>query len=408
MGQTIVIVGGGAAGFFCAANIKAETGSNIIILERSQKCLGKVSISGGGRCNVTHNSDSIAEMSKKYPRGEKFVKKTFHQFFIKDTIAWFRQKGVQLKTEADNRMFPTTNDSQTIIDALWAAIKQNNVEVRLGQHVHEIEPLQQGFNLSIKGHQNIVADQLVIASGGFPKLEMFDWLKGLGHQLISPVPSLFTFNIPRHPITDLMGLSVPNAAVKVLGTKLQESGPLLITHWGLSGPAVLKTSAYGALTLATLNYDFQIQVNWLSEYSEETFRTFLADYKQVHPAQKVSNIVGLPIPQRLWNLLVMLAEIEEAQRWTDLPSKTFNKLVKNVTALEFHVKGKTTFKEEFVTAGGIDLSEVDANTMQSKKHNGLYFAGEILNIDGVTGGFNFQNAWTSAWIAAQAIGQSKD
>ncbi len=403
MAQTIVIVGGGAAGFFCAANIKAVPDTKIIILERSQKCLSKVSISGGGRCNVTHNSDSIADMSKKYPRGEKFVKKTFHQFFVKDTVEWFAARGVKLKTEADNRMFPTSDDSQTITDALWSAVRKNNVELRLGQHVHNINPIENGFKISIKGHEDIIAHQLVIASGGFPKLEMFDWLKNLNHSIVNPVPSLFTFNIPRHPLTDLMGLSVPNASVKVLGTKLQESGPLLITHWGLSGPAVLKTSAYGALKLAELNYDFQIQVNWLSEFNEETFRAFLLNYKQAHPTQKVSNIVGLPIPQRLWDMLLFLSEVASEQRWADMPAKAMNKLVKNVCALELKVKGKTTFKEEFVTAGGVELSEVDSNTMQSKKHNGLYFAGEILNIDGVTGGFNFQNAWTSAWIAAKTI-----
>lgn len=401
--QTIVIVGGGAAGFFCAANIKAGTNSKIIILERSQKCLSKVKISGGGRCNVTHNSDSIAGMSKKYPRGEKFVKKTFHQFFVKDTVEWFAARGVKLKTEADNRMFPATDDSQTIVDALWAAIRRNNVEVRLGQQVHDIQVAEKKITLRVKGHQDIVADQLVIASGGFPKPEMFDWLKNLDHAIADPVPSLFTFNVPRHPLTGLMGLSVPNGSVKVMGTKLQQSGPVLITHWGLSGPAVLKTSAYGALKLAEMNYDLQIQVNWLNEYNEDTFRTFLLEYKQAHPAQKVSNIIGLPIPQRLWDLLLLLSDVDAEQRWADMPGKTMNKLVKNVTALELKVKGKTTFKEEFVTAGGIELAEVDSNTMRSKKHERLYFAGEVLNIDGVTGGFNFQNAWTTAWIAAKNV-----
>lgn len=403
MEQTIVIVGGGAAGFFCAANIKAGEGVRIIILERSQKCLSKVKVSGGGRCNVTHDSDSISDMSKKYPRGEKFVKKTFHQFFVRDTVEWFIERGVKLKTEPDNRMFPVTDDSQTIVDALWSAIKRNNVEVRRGQHVHDIKVVGGKFELKIKGNEDIVADHLVIASGGFPKLEMFDWLKGLGHTIASPVPSLFTFNIPGHPITGLMGLSVPNGSVKVSGTKLLQTGPVLITHWGVSGPAVLRTSAYGALKLAEMNYDLQVQVNWLNEYNEETFRAFLLQYKQAHPTQKVSNIAGLPVPQRLWDLLMVLSDIGVEQRWADLPGKAMNKLVKNVTALELKVKGKTTFKEEFVTAGGIDPAEVDSNTMQSKKYERLYFAGEILNIDGVTGGFNFQNAWTTAWIAAKSI-----
>ncbi|RYD99834.1 MAG: NAD(P)/FAD-dependent oxidoreductase [Sphingobacteriales bacterium] len=403
MGQTIVIVGGGAAGFFCAANIIKTSDTKIILLERSQKCLSKVRISGGGRCNVTHNSDSIPAMSKKYPRGEKFVRKTFHQFFVADTIAWFAARGLKLKTEADNRMFPVTDDSQSVIEVLTRAVNKNGVDIRLGQHVYDIVPKEQGFTVFIKGHEDINADQLVIASGGFPKLDMFDWLKNLGHDIAAPVPSLFTFNIPRNPITDLMGLSVPEGTVKILGTKLQESGPVLITHWGLSGPGVLKTSAYGALQLATMNYNFQVQVNWLADYNEESFRQHLMVYKQEHPHQKLSNITGLPIPQRLWNLLLLFSEIEEAQRWVDLPARQLNKLAKNVTALEMKVSGKTTFKEEFVTAGGIELSGVDSQSMQSKYHEGLYFAGELLNIDGVTGGFNFQNAWTTGWIAANAI-----
>lgn len=403
MGQTIVIVGGGAAGFFCAANIVKTSGTKIILLERSQKCLSKVRVSGGGRCNVTHNSDSIAAMSKKYPRGEKFVKKTFHHFFVPDTIAWFAARGLKLKVEADNRMFPVTDDSQSVIDVLTRAVAKNGVDIRLGQHVYDIVPQAQGFTIHIKGHQDIHADQLLIACGGFPKLDMFDWLKKLGHEIATPVPSLFTFNIPRNPITDLMGLSVPEGAIKILGTKLQESGPVLITHWGLSGPGILKTSAYGALQLAAMNYNFQVQVNWLATYNEESFRQHLMAYKQEHPHQKLSNITGLPIPQRLWNLLLLFSEIEEAQKWVDLPAKQLNKLAKNVTALEMKVSGKTTFKEEFVTAGGIELSGVDSQTMQSKYHEGLYFAGELLNIDGVTGGFNFQNAWTTAWIAATTI-----
>ncbi|OJV54805.1 MAG: flavoprotein [Bacteroidetes bacterium 43-16] len=403
MGQTIVIIGGGAAGFFCAANINKASGTKIILLERSQKCLSKVRISGGGRCNVTHNSESISELSKKYPRGEKFVKKTFHRFFVADTINWFAGRGLKLKTEADNRMFPVTDDSQSVIDVLTRAAHKNGVEIRLGQQVYDIVPREQGFTVHIKGHQDIHADQLVIASGGFPKIDMFDWLKHLGHTIAAPVPSLFTFNIPRNPITGLMGLSVPEGTVRILGTKLQESGPVLITHWGLSGPAILKTSAYGALQLAALNYNFQVQVNWLAHYNEESFRQHLRVYKEEHPHQKISNIVGLPIPQRLWDLLLLFSEIEAAQRWVDLPAKQLNKLAKNVTALEMKVSGKTTFKEEFVTAGGIELAEVDSQTMQSKKHPGLYFAGEILNIDGITGGFNFQNAWTTAWIAAQSI-----
>lgn len=397
----VVIIGGGAAGFFCAANIQGD--AEIVILEKSQKCLSKVKISGGGRCNVTHNCDSIAAMSKKYPRGEQFLKKAFHHFFVPQTVEWFSQRGLRLKTEADNRMFPESDDSQSVIDVLWKAIRKNNTEVRLGQHVESIAYNGLNFDLKIRAHQDVQADFVVVASGGFPKLEQYQWLSSLGLSINQPIPSLFTFNIPRHPITQLMGLSVGNANVKVMGSKIGAQGPLLITHWGLSGPAVLKTSAYGALTLAAMNYDFGILVNFLGTYTEESFRAFLLNYKNEHPSQKVINANGIGLPKRLWELLLSFSEISAEQKWADLPAKLMNKLAKSVTSLELHVKGKTTFKEEFVTAGGIDLKEIDHNTMQCKKLTQLYAIGEVLNIDGVTGGFNFQNAWTTGYIAAQSI-----
>jgi predicted Rossmann fold flavoprotein len=397
----IVIIGGGAAGFFCAANIKGE--AEIIILEKSQKCLSKVKISGGGRCNVTHNCDSIALMSKKYPRGEQFLKKAFHHFFVPDTVDWFSSRGLKLKTEADNRMFPESDDSQSVIDVLWQAVRKNTTEVRYGQHVETVSKLGNYFDIKIKGQQNLKADFVVLATGGFPKLEQYNWLQSLSLAIIPPVPSLFSFNIPRHPITQLMGLSVANASVKILETKITEQGPLLITHWGLSGPAVLKTSAYGALKLAERNYDFSILVNFLAAYNEERFRAYLMTYKNEHPTQKLVNALGIGLPKRLWEFLLDYSQIQQEQKWADLPGKLMNKLAKNVTSMEFRVKGKTTFKEEFVTAGGIDLKEVDHNTMECKRMPQLYAVGELLNIDGVTGGFNFQNAWTSGWIAANAI-----
>ena len=403
--RTIVIIGGGAAGFFCAANIKADSDTRIIILERSQKCLSKVKISGGGRCNVTHFSDSISDMAKKYPRGNKLVKKTFHQFFTSDTVSWFAARGLRLKAEADNRMFPITDDSQSVIDVLEKAVFENGVEVKLGQHVHNILPVEDGFLLSIKGQAELHAHQLVIACGGFPKLCQFEWLQNLGHSIVSPVPSLFSFNIPRHPITELMGLSVPNAKVKVNGTKLQQSGPLLITHWGLSGPAILKLSAYGALELAEKEYKFQLQVNFLAEHNEDTLKEFFAVYKQQHPTQKISNIQGFPIPKRLWDLLLFLSQIDEEQRWLDVPAKQMNKLLKSVTALELNVTGKTTFKDEFVTAGGVSLTEIDSATLESKLQRNLYFAGEIMDVDGITGGFNFQHAWTSGFIVGKRLSE---
>lgn len=399
----MVIIGGGAAGFFCAANIPYRTDQQVILLEKSSKWLSKVKVSGGGRCNVTHQCDSIAEMSKRYPRGEKFVKKSFHHFFVPDTIAWFRKRNVVLKAEADNRMFPVTDDSQTIIDCLMQEAEKQKVVLKLNHAVQAIVPSEGRFEVQLQGKAPITADAVVIACGGFPKTEMFDWIRALGHQVHAPVPSLFTFNIPKHPITQLMGLSVPNAQVRINGTKMQQSGPLLITHWGLSGPAVLKLSAYSALYLAEQQYQFHIQVNWLQEYNEETMRSHLQVYRQEHPQQKVLNTQGLGLPARLWAFLIAESGIAAEQRWADLPAKDFNRLVKNLSAYEFEVRGKTTFKEEFVTAGGIDLSEVDSRTMESKRHKGIYFAGEILNIDGVTGGFNFQNAWTTGFLAAQSI-----
>ena len=401
--KTIVIIGGGAAGFFCAANIPYHPDRKVILLEKSNKWLSKVKVSGGGRCNVTHNCDSISVMAKKYPRGEQFVKKTFHQFFVPDTIAWFRERGVELKTEADNRMFPVTDESQTIIDCLMQEVQQQKVSLRLQHAVQSVAPVENGYTIQLQGREPIHADVVVLASGGFPKPDMFEWLRPLGHKIIAPVPSLFTFNIPKHPITQLMGLSVPDAQVRIAGTKLQQTGPLLITHWGLSGPAVLKLSAYSALYLADLQYQFRIQVNWLNAYNEETMRQHLQTYRQAHPQQKVLNTQGLGLPARLWEYLLQESGVVADVRWGELPAKDFNRLVKHLTAFEFEVKGKTTFKEEFVTAGGIDLSEVNSHTMESKLQKGVYFAGELLNIDGVTGGFNFQNAWTTGYLAAQSI-----
>lgn len=405
--NTIVIIGAGAGGFFCASNIKKDQQTRIILLEKSQKILSKVSISGGGRCNVTHNNKGIAEMAKYYPRGTQFVKKTFHAFFVPDTINWFSERGLQLKTESDNRMFPITDTSQSVIDVLTKAAKDNDVSLNLGQMVEDIKPENGQFILSIRGHNHIIADKLVIATGAFPKLEQYNWLKPLGHKIIAPVPSLFTFNIKRHPITDLMGLSVTDASVRIIGSKFQEEGPLLITHWGLSGPAILKLSARAALFLAENNYQFSIQVNFIAYKNEEELRAFLLDYQLQHPSQKISNTQGLKLPQRLLDCLLFLSGIDKDQRWTDLPKKLLNKFIKQLNNAEFSVSGKTTFKEEFVTAGGIDLKEINHQTMESKLHPNLFFVGEILNIDGVTGGFNFQNAWTTAYIAAQALSQNK-
>ena len=403
--KTLVVIGGGAAGFFCAVNAAANDASlNVLLLEKSSKLLSKVKISGGGRCNVTHACFSMAEMLKKYPRGSAFLKKAFHQFFTTDTIHWFQERGVLLKTEADGRMFPQSNTSQTIIDCLLKEADKTGVRIQMNADVKKIQQLpNQQFSLTMASGQSIIADKVCIACGGFPKSSQFEWLTAMGHHVVEPVPSLFTFNIPNNAITALMGISVDQAEVKIIGTKLHQQGPMLITHWGLSGPAVLKLSAWAARDLAEKNYDYQILVNWLPAFNENTLRQKMQEVRFSIAAQKIVNRNPFGIPTRLWEYFLEQSAIDTNTRWADLPAKEQNKLIKILCAQELHVKGKTTFKEEFVTAGGIDIAEVNSLTMESRLVPGLFFAGEILNIDGITGGFNFQNAWTTGWIAAKAI-----
>ena len=402
--KTLVIIGGGAAGYFCAINAKTQNKSlNVLLLEKSNKVLSKVKVSGGGRCNVTHACFDIDELSKKYPRGERFLKKAFHWFNTNDTINWYKQKGIELKTEPDGRMFPLSNSSQTIVDCLTSTAKELGIDVVLNNEVIDINKKENYFQLTTKSNEKLNADFLCITSGGFSKESQFNWLKNLGHSIENPVPSLFTFNIPKNNITELMGISVENATIKINGSKLYSKGAVLITHWGLSGPAVLKLSAFAARELADANYNFSISVNWLNNYTENNLFTDFPSIKQSFKSQKMSLKNPFGLPSRLWMYLLILSEIDPNMNWADLPLKKQNALIKNLTAQELKISGKTTFKEEFVTCGGIKLSEVDVNTMQSKIHENLFFAGEILDIDGITGGFNFQAAWTTSWIAAQAI-----
>lgn len=402
--KRLVVVGGGAAGFFCAVNAaRLDPGLEVIIVEKSNKLLSKVKESGGGRCNVTHACYSIAEMIKKYPRGSSFLKKAFHHFFTNDTIAWFKERGVVLKTEADGRMFPATDSSQTIIDCLMKEANKYKVEIRMNKEIKGIYNEAGRWNLLMKDDTVLTADLICIASGGYPKILQYDWLKKSDHKIEDPVPSLFTFNMPGNNITALMGVSVENASVKIIGSKLSDKGPLLITHWGMSGPAILKLSAWGARELAATNYHFSILVNWIPAYNENSLRDEIQKIRFELAAQKILNRNPFSLPNRLWEYLLIQSGINTELRWADLPAREQNKLIKNLCAQEHAVKGKTTFKEEFVTAGGINLNEIDFNTMQSKKHRGLFFAGEIINVDGITGGYNFQNAWTTGWIAAKAI-----
>jgi len=409
--KILVVIGGGAAGFFCAVNAaRIHKGLKVVLLEKSNKLLSKVKVSGGGRCNTTHACFNINELITYYPRGAAFLKKAFHHFSTSDTVSWFEERGVRLKTESDGRMFPVSDSSQTIIDCLLLEAQKYQVEIimnadarQISIHSKDESASDKKFVVTLANGKEIPSDYLCISSGGLIKAAQFQWLEKSGHTIVPPIPSLFTFNVPGNAITDLMGITVPNVTVKLIGTKLQQEGNLLITHWGMSGPAILKLSAYGALELAKKNYDFYFSVNLLSQFNENTLREKMQLLRFDIASQKMINRNPFGLPSRLWEYLLKISGVHEALRWADLPAKEQNKLIKNLCSHEFHAKGKTTFKEEFVTAGGIELTEIDTNSMQSKLVPGLFFAGEIINVDGVTGGFNFQNAWTTGWIAAQNV-----
>jgi hypothetical protein len=337
-----------------------------------------------------------------YPRGKNFLKKSFHQFNTIDTVKWFNDRNVYLKTEEDGRVFPVTNQSQTIIDCLVNELNQYNVKLTLNTEVKSIKSGIHSFIVETSRNTH-EANFVVVCGGGYPKSSGFDWLKNTGHSFQHPIPSLFTFNLPKHPICGLMGVSVKRATVQITGTKLKQQGPILITHWGLSGPAVLKLSAWAARELSGLAYQFNILVNWLPDESTETLRQKWPDIQKRIPTQKISGKNPFNLPQRLWIFLLHQSGIKLDESWHQLASKQKNALLQNLTQCYFQVNGKTTFKEEFVTCGGISLTEIDSTSMESKLVPGLYFAGEILDIDGVTGGFNFQHAWTSAFVAANHI-----
>ncbi|MBA4257523.1 MAG: aminoacetone oxidase family FAD-binding enzyme [Chitinophaga sp.] len=405
--KNLIVIGGGAAGFFCAVNA-ARLNSNlkVTILEKSSKLLSKVKISGGGRCNTTHQLFEIPALVKKYPRGEQFLKKAFHQFNTQHTIEWFAERGVDLHAEADGRMFPVSNNSATIIECLLKEADQFKVRIEMQTEVKKITRKDTIFQIETNKSSIIEADYICIASGGLPKMEMFNWISQLGHAIQPPVPSLFTFNMPKHPITTLMGLSVNNAVIKISGTKLKEQGALLITHWGLSGPVVLKLSAWGARQLADMGYQFSIQVNWLGEITDAILRTDWSFYREQFSANKISTKYPFALPSRLWLFLLDEAGISADTKWGEIKAVNQNKLIQLLTSHVFNINGKTTFKEEFVTSGGVQLSTIHPQTMESKLVSGLYFAGEVMDVDGITGGFNFQHAWTSGFNAASAIAQS--
>lgn len=402
----IIIIGGGAAGYFAAVNLAENAPeAEVLILEQSPQVLGKVKISGGGRCNVTHACFEPRELVKHYPRGGKALLGPFHRFMTGDTMGWFEDRGVALKIEDDGRVFPVSDDSQTIIDCLTQSAQRAGVHLRTRAKVLGLRPPTEAeprWQVRLKG-ETLLADRVLLASGSNPAT--WRWLAELGHRIVAPVPSLFTFNVADERIAPLPGLSVPEAEVQVLGQKaLQSQGPLLVTHWGLSGPGVLRLSAWGARDLHALGYDFQLQVNWQAGRRVEDWLSQWQQLRQQQPKRQVAAQPQGHLPSRLWQRLVDRAGIGPEQRWAELTKTQGQRLAEELAQGRYAVQGKSTFKDEFVTAGGVDLDEVNFKTMESKRHPGLYFAGEVLDLDAITGGFNFQAAWTTGWIAAQALG----
>jgi len=399
----IIVIGGGAAGFFGA--IAAATNhphAEVMILEAGNQPLAKVKISGGGRCNVTHNCFNPAELVKYYPRGAKELRGAFSRFQPQDTVKWFQNHGVKLKTEADGRMFPVTNNSQTIIDCLTQTAKQSGVKLLTRTPVKNVSKSARQFLVQLKSGKIFTGDRLLIATGSNPL--GYHWAESLGHTIQKPVPSLFTFKIKDSRLENLAGITVENVAIKLLNTgkiKLQQTGSLLVTHWGISGPAVLKLSAWGARILHENNYQLPIAINWLHNYNQETLHQHFLELKQNISRQKIANYHQFPLPKRLWQSLVNNSGINQDRIWAQLSKKELNELVEQLTRGIYQIEGKGLFKEEFVTCGGVTLKEINFQTMESKICSGLYFAGEILDIDGLTGGFNFQSAWTTGWLAGQ-------
>ncbi|MCC6541142.1 MAG: NAD(P)/FAD-dependent oxidoreductase [Flavobacteriales bacterium] len=399
----VAVIGGGAAGYFAALSvIEHHPKAQVTIYEKSDKVLSKVRISGGGRCNVTHDEPVVSRLIKHYPRGANFLRKAFAIFSVPDTIAWFKRHGVALKAEADGRMFPITDDSSTVVHALYDTAMRQGVRLALRSGVTRVEPVEGGFRL-VMNDRMVMADKVIVTTGGHPKPDSYAWLAELGHRIEPPVPSLFTFNIPDDPIHQLMGVALP-ARVRIVGTSLESTGPVLITHWGLSGPAVLRLSAWGARSLSEKAYRFTVQVNWAGGRSEEVLRSQLGAEAMTLDRKAARNVDPFHLPTRFWVFQLDRAGIDPAQVWGTVPRKAKNRLLDLLTNDRYEVSGKTTFKEEFVTAGGVALEQVAPLTMQSSIYPGLHFAGEVLDIDGITGGFNFQAAWTTGFIAGRSVG----
>jgi hypothetical protein len=403
--KKVVIIGGGAAGFFCAIQIAEQHPDwDIRILEKSSKILSKVKVSGGGRCNVTHACPDVEKLLQKYPRGQRFLKKSFYQFATQQTIEWFAKNGVKLHTEKDGRMFPMTNDSETIIQCLMQKVNQYKIQVCMNHDVTGVKKSNTIFEITLGNGQTMQADAVCMATGGMLKSNTFPWLLQMGHSIIDPVPSLFTFNVVEKNITTLMGVAVENATIQWKGTKWMERGPLLITHWGISGPAAIKLSAWCAREMAEANYEGAILINWTPEYNEQTLKMEWLNFRQDYGKREMGSKNPFDLPQRLWHYFLQASQIDLKTKWADLKNTSQQQLIQHLTRTTLNIKGKTTFKEEFVTCGGVDLNDIDSLTMESKMVAQLHFAGEMMDVDGITGGFNFQHAWTSGWLAAQHIG----
>lgn len=402
----VAIIGGGAAGFFAAIHVKENfPNATVEILEKSQKVLSKVKVSGGGRCNVTNACASISQLSKAYPRGGKQLKKLFPIFNTKHTRDWFEKRGVPLVVQEDQCIFPKSQDSQTIIDCFLNETTRLNIDIKTGCHITSLATSDAIFELKTRDGEVLKYSKVIIATGGSPKQSGLHWLENMGHEIISPVPSLFTFNMPDEPVKKLMGVVVEETVTKIKGTHLTANGPLLITHWGMSGPAILVLSAFGARYLSEESYTFEIQVNWVNEINQELVSEELHKLALEHENKQLQSIRPYYIPTRLWHFLLEKVDLPLEKKWHDLGKKGINKLQNILTNDSYKVRGKTTFKEEFVTCGGVSLQSVDMNTMESKVCPGLYFAGEVLDIDAITGGYNFQAAWTTGFIAGKLGGE---
>ncbi|MDA9317861.1 NAD(P)/FAD-dependent oxidoreductase [Flavobacteriaceae bacterium] len=405
--KNIAVIGGGAAGFFSAISVKNHYSTyNVVLFEKSSKFLSKVKISGGGRCNVTNSTNDIRILCKAYPRGGKKLKNIFHQFGTEDTRNWFEERGVPLKVEPDGRVFPVSNNSQSIIDCLVHECEKNNILIKFLRSVKRLSKVKSKWIINFNDNSSSdLFDSIIVASGGSPKLKGFDWLKNLGHKIINPIPSLFTFNMPKESIISLSGIALKQVRIKIIDTKIDLLGPLLITHWGMSGPVILKASSIGARDLFEKEYSFDLQINWLIDRNTEILFKKLQDYSMLFSNKLLSKQNPFDLPSRLWLFLIEKSNLNNNKKWGELGKKNMRKLIEFLTKDFYSVSGKTTFKEEFVTCGGVSLENIELKTMQSKIVTDLYFAGEVLDIDGITGGYNFQSAWSTGFIAGKLGGE---